>query len=129
MNYLDIQTVESKLVDVTVTPVLLGVRKSPGLSNVVLGNQQQQFQSQYQFSTPAALGTVPVIATSKSTCESNSNFSKYSELLMVLEEMGSDIRPTYSGSRNSTERLKRGIVHARILVRECLLEAEKSARQ
>lgn len=44
---------------------------------------------------------------------------------MVIEEMGKDIRPTYSGSRSSAERLKRTIVTARILVRECLLETER----
>lgn len=54
--------------------------------------------------------------------------SKYSHLLAVIEEMGREIRPSYSGSRTSAERLKRGIVHARILVRECLLETERSAR-
>uniref|UniRef100_A0A182FR62 Cyclin-dependent kinase 2-associated protein n=1 Tax=Anopheles albimanus TaxID=7167 RepID=A0A182FR62_ANOAL len=53
----------------------------------------------------------------------------YAQLLMVIEEMGRDLRPTYSGSRNSAERLKRLIVHARILVRECLVETERSARQ
>ena len=55
--------------------------------------------------------------------------SKYAQLLAVLEEMGKDIRPTYAGSKSSAERLKRGIVHARILVRECLMETERSARQ
>lgn len=54
--------------------------------------------------------------------------SKYSQLLAVIEDMGRDIRPTYSGSRTSAERLKRGIVHARMLVRECLMECERSAR-
>ncbi|KAH3872276.1 hypothetical protein DPMN_035491 [Dreissena polymorpha] len=54
--------------------------------------------------------------------------SKYSQLLAVIEDMGRDIRPTYAGSRTSAERLKRGIVHARILVRECLTECERSAR-
>jgi len=54
--------------------------------------------------------------------------SKYQHLLSVIEEMSKDIRPTYAGSKSSAERLKRGIVYARILVRECLLEAEKSAR-
>ncbi|XP_064608926.1 cyclin-dependent kinase 2-associated protein 2-like [Liolophura sinensis] len=54
--------------------------------------------------------------------------SKYTQLLAVIEDMGRDIRPTYSGSKSSAERLKRGIVHARILVRECLLECERSAR-
>ena len=37
-------------------------------------------------------------------------------------------RPCYAGSKSSAERLKRGIVYARILVRECLVEAERSAR-
>lgn len=54
--------------------------------------------------------------------------SKYVQLLAVIEELGRDIRPTYAGSRSSAERIKRGIVHARILVKECLLETEKSAR-
>lgn len=54
--------------------------------------------------------------------------SKYASLLAVIEDMGRDIRPTYSGNRTSTERLKRSIVHARILVRECLMECERSAR-
>lgn len=54
--------------------------------------------------------------------------SKYSQLLAVIEDMGRDIRPTYASSRTSSERLKRGIVHARILVRECLMECERSAR-
>ena len=39
-----------------------------------------------------------------------------------------DIRPTYAGSKSSAERLKRGIVYARILVRDCLMETERSAR-
>uniref|UniRef100_A0A1B0CRZ1 Cyclin-dependent kinase 2-associated protein n=1 Tax=Lutzomyia longipalpis TaxID=7200 RepID=A0A1B0CRZ1_LUTLO len=59
---------------------------------------------------------------------STSGMSKYAQLLAVIEEMGRDIRPSYSGSRSSAERLKRIIVHARILVRECLLETERSAR-
>jgi len=54
--------------------------------------------------------------------------SKYAQLLAVIEDMGKDIRPTYSGSKTSAERLKRGIVHARILVRECLMECERAAR-
>ncbi|XP_078680171.1 cyclin-dependent kinase 2-associated protein 1-like isoform X2 [Branchiostoma floridae x Branchiostoma belcheri] len=54
--------------------------------------------------------------------------SKYAELLAVIEDLGKDIRPTYAGSKSSTERLKRGIIHARALVRECLMETERSAR-
>ena len=54
--------------------------------------------------------------------------SKYAQLLAVLEEINREIRPTYAGSRSAIERLKRGIVHARILVRECLIETERNAR-
>ncbi|XP_040578411.1 uncharacterized protein [Lepeophtheirus salmonis] len=54
--------------------------------------------------------------------------SKYHQLLSVIEEMSKDIRPTYAGSKSSAERLKRGIIFARILVRECLVETERSAR-
>lgn len=54
--------------------------------------------------------------------------SKYSQLLAVIEELGKDIRPTYTGNKMSAERLKRSIIHARILVRECLIETERSGR-
>lgn len=67
----------------------------------------------------------PSIQPSSPATPSNQALSKYSQLLMVIEEMGKDIRPTYSGSRSSAERLKRTIVTARILVRECLLETER----
>ena len=50
------------------------------------------------------------------------------QLLSVIEDMGKDIRPTYACSKSSAERLKRGIIHARILVRECLMEIERSSR-
>lgn len=88
METVDIQAVESKLSDVTVTaiPMTPKVQQQPGQS-------------------------------------------KYAQLLGVIEEMGREVRPTYAGSRSSAERLKRGIVHARILVRECLIETERSARQ
>lgn len=92
MEAVDIQAVESKLSDVTVTAI-------PAVGKAQNQNQQQPGQS------------------------------KYAQLLNVIEEMGREVRPTYAGSRSSAERLKRGIVHARILVRECLIETERSARQ
>lgn len=55
--------------------------------------------------------------------------TKYSQLLAVLEEVGKDVRPCYAGSKSSAERLKRGIAHARILVREALAEVEKASKQ
>ncbi|KAM8961057.1 cyclin-dependent kinase 2-associated protein 1 isoform 2-T2 [Pelodytes ibericus] len=54
--------------------------------------------------------------------------SKYAELLVIIEELGKEIRPTYAGSKSAMERLKRGIIHARGLVRECLAETERNAR-
>ena len=53
--------------------------------------------------------------------------SKYNQLLAVLQDMDKDIRPTYAGSKSSTERLKRGIVHTRILIRDVLTEIERSS--
>ncbi|VDO83955.1 unnamed protein product [Soboliphyme baturini] len=53
--------------------------------------------------------------------------SKYDQLLAVIEEIGKDIRPTYAGNKNSAERLKHSIVHARILVRDCFHEVKNSS--
>ncbi|MEJ1282086.1 hypothetical protein NN561_013039 [Cricetulus griseus] len=53
--------------------------------------------------------------------------SKYAELLAIIEELGKEIRPTYAGSKSAMERLKRGIIHARSLVRECLAETEHTS--
>uniref|UniRef100_A0A7I4YBB7 methylated diphthine methylhydrolase n=1 Tax=Haemonchus contortus TaxID=6289 RepID=A0A7I4YBB7_HAECO len=55
--------------------------------------------------------------------------TKYQQLLAVIEELGKDIRPTYTGNKICAERLKRSIAHSRILVRECLLEAEKDRQK
>merc|ERR1712170_28820 len=53
---------------------------------------------------------------------------KYQQLLKTIDELGKDIRPTYAGSRGAPERLKKGIVTAKNLVRECLIETERAAR-
>ena len=50
--------------------------------------------------------------------------SKYDQLLMTLQEMSKDIRPSYGGSKISVERLKRNITQARILIREALNESD-----
>ncbi|KAJ1345880.1 Cyclin-dependent kinase 2-associated protein 1 [Parelaphostrongylus tenuis] len=55
--------------------------------------------------------------------------TKYQQLLAVIEELGKDIRPTYTGNKICAERLKRSIAHSRILVRECLIEAEKDRQK
>lgn len=74
-----------------------------------------------QGATSSSNTTVPVVPNRQPQ-------SKYAQLLAIIEDLGKDIRPTYAGSKSSAERLKRGIVHARILVRECLMETERSAR-
>uniref|UniRef100_A0A8D0DZB8 Cyclin-dependent kinase 2-associated protein 1 n=1 Tax=Salvator merianae TaxID=96440 RepID=A0A8D0DZB8_SALMN len=66
--------------------------------------------------------------SAKGTSSSQVPQSKYAELLAIIEELGKEIRPTYAGSKSAMERLKRGIIHARGLVRECLAETERNAR-
>ena len=44
-----------------------------------------------------------------------------------MQELGREVRPAYAGNRASSERLKRGIAHARSLVREAMMECEREA--
>ncbi|CAK1595805.1 unnamed protein product [Parnassius mnemosyne] len=116
MEAMDIQAVESKLSDVTVTAIPMSsksIHKDVGHSS----------------NSHATISTVPASSPSSVGKDKDNGMSKYAQLLAVIEEMGKEVRPSYSGSRSSAERLKRGIVHARILVRECLIETERSARQ
>ncbi|XP_074034913.1 cyclin-dependent kinase 2-associated protein 1 [Leptinotarsa decemlineata] len=99
METVDIQAMESKLSDVTVTAIPMPTKNSSAPQPQTNNGKQDP------------------------------NISKYAQLLGVIEEMGREVRPTYAGSRSSAERLKRNIVSARILVRECLIETERSARQ
>lgn len=56
-----------------------------------------------------AISSTPTPQTSSSSSGSSQNSpGKYSELLAVIEELGKDIRPTYAGSKNAAERLKKG---------------------
>ncbi|KAI9587465.1 hypothetical protein GQX74_003311 [Glossina fuscipes] len=57
----------------------------------------------------------------------NGRLSKYDQLLAVIGEIGRDLRPASIGSRSSTDRLKRSIRHARVLVGECITELERSS--
>lgn len=140
--------VESKLSDVTVTAIPM-LNRSNSIQSQQSYQQQQhpQHQQQQQLqhlqqqhlqqqnsssvitTQTSANITTPMTSTNNIPSSVSSGLSKYAQLLAVIEEMSRDIRPTYTGSRSSAERLKRGIVHARILVRECLLETERSARQ
>lgn len=115
---LDIKSVEQKLVDITVTPIPMhsssrkdyNVPPRTQISPVITTTHQSGNIRVPSTSTDHIPSSVPI---SSSSPGSNSNISKYAQLLMVIEEMGRDVRPTYSGSRSSAERLKRGIVHAR----------------
>ena len=103
------------------------VRGTPPPSGLISGANFAAGSPQVQMQTPgtsAAHRPSPLHHTG----QLGQHQSKYAQLLAVIEDMGKDIRPTYSGSKTSSERLKRGIVHARILVRECLMECERSAR-
>ncbi|KAL1768903.1 cyclin-dependent kinase 2-associated protein 1 [Sigmodon hispidus] len=88
-------------------------------SSMATSSQYRQLLSDYG---PPSLGYT------QGTGNSQVPQSKYAELLAIIEELGKEIRPTYAGSKSAMERLKRGIIHARSLVRECLAETERNAR-
>ena len=64
----------------------------------------------------------------RSISPTGNQMSKYNQLLLVLDEMNKDVRPSYAGSKSSVERLRRGIAHARLLVHEALIETERNSR-
>ncbi|EDL39546.1 mCG142634 [Mus musculus] len=70
----------------------------------------------------------PLLGYTQGTGNSQVPQSKYAELLAIIEELGKEVRLTYAGSKSAMERLKRGIIHAQSLVRECLAETERNAR-
>ena len=39
--------------------------------------------------------------------------TRYNELLRVIEELGKDVKPTYAGSKNAAERLRKGEIKFR----------------
>ncbi|CAD5229348.1 unnamed protein product [Bursaphelenchus okinawaensis] len=98
------------------------LQSHPALANAVA--QAQQAQSNGTASTSAQNASLPQYSVPGPVMAGT---SKYTQLLALIEELGKDIRPTYTGNRNCSERLKRGLVHARILVRECLVEIERNA--
>jgi len=174
MDLVDIQAMESKLNDVTVTAIPMtnlphGLKIThsthpqtkthfhqpqqsvtiQNANNLQIQQMQNKKQLQQQQQAAAAANLTRITAdittplsslpagtsfsyngSSQNNQGANANgLSKYAQLLSVIEEMGRDIRPTYANGRSSGERLKRSIVHAKVLVRECLMETERSARQ
>uniref|UniRef100_A0A1A9UJ45 Cyclin-dependent kinase 2-associated protein n=1 Tax=Glossina austeni TaxID=7395 RepID=A0A1A9UJ45_GLOAU len=80
-------------------------------------------QTSGNITTPmTSVANLPSIAA----IAANGCLSKYAQLLAVIEEIGRDLRPASIGSRGSAERLKRSIIHARVLVRECIMEIERA---
>lgn len=81
--------------------------------------------------TPSILGLqVPNFVSSNSTILNNAHLNglqaRYNVLLGIIEELKKDVRPTYAGSKTSAERLKRNINLARIEIRNCMQELERS---
>ncbi|XP_051975124.1 cyclin-dependent kinase 2-associated protein 1-like isoform X1 [Xyrauchen texanus] len=94
----------------------------------VVHSQTQSVATQSYKSIPNDFGP-PSLSFSQQGCIATPMpQSKYAELLAIIEELGKEIRPTYAGSKSAMERLKRGIIIARSLVRECLAETERNAR-
>ncbi|KAJ1168877.1 hypothetical protein NDU88_000789 [Pleurodeles waltl] len=89
-----------------------------------LGGTSAPFRPLFNDFGPPSMGYIQAMKPPGSQASQ----STYSDLLSVIEEMGKEIRPTYAGSKSAMERLKRGIIHARALVRECLAETERNAR-
>ncbi|CAG5097240.1 Oidioi.mRNA.OKI2018_I69.XSR.g14992.t1.cds [Oikopleura dioica] len=94
------------------------------LSNPPPSYRQSKQQSNAPYSRPAQKQprTAKMIDQPRMT-------EKFEDLVGVIDELGKDVRPTYAGSKSAQERLKRGLQHARQLVRECQLEGEKIVRQ
>uniref|UniRef100_G3PSN4 Cyclin dependent kinase 2 associated protein 1 n=1 Tax=Gasterosteus aculeatus aculeatus TaxID=481459 RepID=G3PSN4_GASAC len=97
----------------------VGSLQSPSAANLATLQSYRPLLSDYG---PPSLGF------SQGSSGSQVPQNKYAELLAIIEELGKEIRPTYAGSKSAMERLKRGIIHARGLVRECLAETERNAR-
>uniref|UniRef100_A0A914HSD4 PDZ domain-containing protein n=1 Tax=Globodera rostochiensis TaxID=31243 RepID=A0A914HSD4_GLORO len=96
--------------------------------------QQQQQAAAAGVPASSSLGTASlpqyhVNPLSSCVAQHGMPASKYQQLLMVVDELGRDIRPTYNASRNAQERLKRSIIQARVMVRECMAELEQQRKQ
>lgn len=102
--------------------------------------QQQQFMNQSlpSLAPPPPPGHASSASATQSNMPNNSmgqnssnkpNYTRYQQLLSVIDEMGKDLRTTYLGNKNSTERLKRGIASARILVKDCQMECDRNTKQ
>lgn len=90
--------------------------------------QQQQQQQQSSNHNEGSSSSNNAVLPQYSVPAATPGGSKYNHLLLIIDEINKDIRPTFTGNRNCAERLKRGIGHARMLVRECMLEMDKQSK-
>lgn len=97
----------------------------PQMSNSQL--QSPLIQSSHNSQSNASLVSM-ASAQPMSSSSNKQNHSRYQQLLTIIDEMGRDIRNTYLGNKNSSERLKRAIASARILVKDCQLECERNTK-
>ncbi|XP_062517978.1 cyclin-dependent kinase 2-associated protein 2-like [Corticium candelabrum] len=55
--------------------------------------------------------------------------TKYTHLMSSVEEMGKYVKPCYSGSKISVEKLRKEIQQARALTKECLATVDLIGQQ
>ncbi|CAL2037673.1 hypothetical protein CAEBREN_20858 [Caenorhabditis brenneri] len=53
----------------------------------------------------------------------------YDVLLQIIQEIGKDIRPTYTFNKSTCEKLKRHIHTAKVLIKACQTEAENDRKK
>merc|ERR1712242_181731 len=94
----------------------------------LLGQQVKQLAGKHQLNQLRQAASPYARPASGTTQAKPPITQKYEDLVNVIEELGKDVRPTYAGSKSTAERLKRGLQHARQLVRESQAEAEKLVR-
>lgn len=74
---------------------------------------------------PTSAGGVAAASTSVSPPVGHDLQTHYEELLRVIAEVGKDVKPAYTNSKISADRLKRNIALARSALRDCLLDIER----
>lgn len=78
-----------------------------------------------------SLLTVPNSTSSQQIVSSVPAQSKYVKLLRVIEQLGRDLKPFYTGSklRKTMPKVERDLVKACRLVKQCRVEATKSTKK
>ena len=100
-------------------------------SSLPMSSSLSMSASSSQLPTLSSSGASSASLSSSAASGGNTkmNQTRYQQLLNIIEEMGREIRTSYSGNKNSIERLKRGIASARILVKDCQIECDRNIKQ